>query len=428
LAAIPESLEADTGNGLEQDTVLGKARTLWKLGDWSSLLTVVPRNLNTHPDRAKLALLRAAAHQRLGDLDAASDDGQAALRWGCSRQLMARLMLGGLYDTLALAAAAQDDRARAAELFRSASLLLNGGRELDAADGARAVREMARSGLLPEASNLLGTQLDSVRQRSERTPELDARINVIESELELLQGALLLAQQRGQLHMLPPGDANTPPSQPIHTSYERARARSMSQLGQDMWILERTAYKRGGYFVEFGAADGVLLSNTHLLEHEFGWQGLCAEPNPKLFDKLRQNRQCTVSEACIAAESGLEVEFVFADAYGTMVDYANYDSHAAKRDAYRRSGEVGRVITVSLQDFLVRYGAPNVIDYLSIDTEGSEYDILRTFPFERWRINHITVEHNFTPRRADIRSLLAGRGYRCTECQWDDWYELTAPN
>ena len=48
-------------------------------------------------------------------------------------------------------------------------------------------------------------------------------------------------------------------------------------------MLERSAHKRHGFFVEFGATDGVRLSNTYLLETGFGWTGICAEPNPKMY-------------------------------------------------------------------------------------------------------------------------------------------------
>jgi hypothetical protein len=85
------------------------------------------------------------------------------------------------------------------------------------------------------------------------------------------------------------------------------------------------------------------------------------------------------------------------------------------------------VTTVSLDEFLRKHNAPRTIDYLSIDTEGSEYEILKSFPFDQWEIRLITVEHNFTPIRASIRELLTAKGYVCREAQWDDWYELTPP-
>ena len=78
--------------------------------------------------------------------------------------------------------------------------------------------------------------------------------------------------------------------------------------------------------------------------------------------------------------------------------------------------------TISLNDFLIQQKAPTVIDYLSIDTEGSEFEILSAFPFESWDVRLLTVEHNFTPLREEIRTLLSSKGYQCVEREWDDWF------
>jgi len=82
-------------------------------------------------------------------------------------------------------------------------------------------------------------------------------------------------------------------------------------------------------------------------------------------------------------------------------------------------------VTESLDDLLNRLKAPREIDYLSVDTEGSEYEILLTFPFDRWNVRLLTVEHNFSDTRTKLRFLLESHGYKCTEAQWDDWYERT---
>jgi len=93
-----------------------------------------------------------------------------------------------------------------------------------------------------------------------------------------------------------------------------------------------------------------------------------------------------------------------------------------RREAFRSEGKVLELTSVSLDAFLTQHGAPRDIDYLSIDTEGSEYDILSHFPWDKWNIRLITVEHNFTPDRDRIRQLLTGQGYDVIEKQWDDWY------
>ena len=60
---------------------------------------------------------------------------------------------------------------------------------------------------------------------------------------------------------------------------------------------------------------------------------------------------------------------------------------------------------------LTKYNAPKEIDYLSIDTEGSEFEILNNFDFDRHQIKVITCEHNFTPMRSKIFDLLIRNGY-----------------
>jgi hypothetical protein len=73
-------------------------------------------------------------------------------------------------------------------------------------------------------------------------------------------------------------------------------------------------------------------------------------------------------------------------------------------------------------DLLEQQGAPQLIDYLSIDTEGSELAILEGIDWNRYQFRSISVEHNFTEQRLDIQKLLEAQGYERREAQWDDWY------
>jgi FkbM family methyltransferase len=166
----------------------------------------------------------------------------------------------------------------------------------------------------------------------------------------------------------------------------------------------------------------VLLSNSWLLEKHFGWQGICAEPNPKLFERLQQNRSCSLSPACVYRSSGERMRFVLADAYGGLEHLGQDDQHADKRNAYTAVGDLIEVITTSLMDLLDQQEAPAVIDYLSIDTEGSELAILEGIDWGRYQFRCITVEHNFTEQRQGIQKLLEAQGYQRQEAQWDDWY------
>jgi|694.fasta_scaffold44953_4 FkbM family methyltransferase len=238
-------------------------------------------------------------------------------------------------------------------------------------------------------------------------------LEIIHTETELLSHELSIALSNRSLEPLTLSKSE---------ETQRWQSLSRSQLGQDLWVLEQLGWKRGGFFVEFGATDGVLLSNSWLLEKHFGWKGICAEPNPKLFKRLQMNRSCVLSPACVYRTSGESMSFVLADAFGGIEDLGLNDEHTNRRVAYASAGHIIQVTTTSLLDLLEQNEAPPIIDYLSIDTEGSELAILEGFDWSAYHIRCITVEHNFTNQRQLIRNLLESQGYTAREAQWDDYY------
>jgi FkbM family methyltransferase len=416
------------------ENLLERARTQWQFGDWANLAALRREDVEGHPDKAKLAMLAAAGHQQMGNMPSAKVWGGLARSWGGDRKLLARLLVGGVYNTLGKAASASGQEARALGHFRQAVKGAGGDETLLVQ--ARSVREVARLGLLEDAAQRIKSQLVGLKDiASARSLSMaDPRLSVVTTQIELIQHEIQLVhkraveQQPAQPHgfqALPDGDP-PPSSQACLVDVTALRAQSSSQLGQDLWVLERTGYKRGGYFVEFGATDGVRLSNTYLLETAFGWQGICAEPNPGMFDKLRSNRRCHVTQACIGAMTGETVDFVFADEYGGLVRDMGADMHAEKRSAFAAMPEFrAELETVSLHDLLVELKAPRDIDYISIDTEGSELSILQAFPFDAWTVRCWTVEHNHVKAsREAIHALLSTHGYERVEANFDDWYFL----
>ena len=194
-----------------------------------------------------------------------------------------------------------------------------------------------------------------------------------------------------------------------------------SQAGQDLFALSQLGPKRDGYFVEFGATQGVNLSNSYFFETHLGWNGIVAEPARMWHRELRRNRKCHVETRCVWSASGATLRFSEAAELSTVSDYADSDFHAADR----RGTESYEVRTISLNDLLEEYQAPRIIDYLSIDTEGSEFEILNAFDFGKRRFAVITCEHNHAPHREKIYQLLTGKGYRRIMeevSKADDWY------
>lgn len=199
-----------------------------------------------------------------------------------------------------------------------------------------------------------------------------------------------------------------------------------SQNYQDVWALFESGFKRDGFFVDFGATDGLDGSNTYLLEKKYGWKGILAEPNSSWSEKLHANRDCFISDLCVYATSGDTVEFLMTEdpTLSTVKGFEKLDEWVDER---AKSKSV-HVQTISLYDLLQKYDAPTDIDYLSIDTEGTEFGILNAFfntNQNRYNIKTITVEHNFTPMRNKLSQLLRDNGYihKFPELsRWDDFY------
>lgn len=203
-------------------------------------------------------------------------------------------------------------------------------------------------------------------------------------------------------------------------------SRSHAQFLQDLWVAYELKSRRNGFFVEFGGADGIKFSNSYYLETELGWRGIVAEPARIWHPAIRYNRSCYVDDRCVWIESGQTLTFnqPAIAAHSTIDRYSASDALAHTRV----DGERYAVQTVSLNDLLSHWDAPRRIDYLSIDTEGSELDILQRLDFERYEVRLITVEHNHSDKRQPLFDFLTSKGYRRkfeTLSNVDDWYVKT---
>jgi FkbM family methyltransferase len=161
--------------------------------------------------------------------------------------------------------------------------------------------------------------------------------------------------------------------------------------------------RRDGYFVDIGAHDGVTFSNSKFFE-ELGWSGVCVEPNPSVFKKLKENR--TSSTKCVmkaVSKEKKEDNFTFIEKINDENDNLNMlggltdrftpngitSINKIEKDPLYRTTQI-KVNTDIFSNIITN----REIDYLSIDTEGNELDILQTIDFNDYRIKMITVENN----------------------------------
>jgi FkbM family methyltransferase len=182
---------------------------------------------------------------------------------------------------------------------------------------------------------------------------------------------------------------------------------SYSQFNQDINVLNFYNKKRNGFFLDIGAYNGVDMSNTYLFEKQYDWKGVCFEPLVDMFKKLAEARTAICCNKALYTESNKKVKFSCCDLLSGITD--NIDKYNWVKDS-----ESYEVDTIRLDDFMIENEniIPKFIEYMSLDTEGTEFDILKTIDFNKYRIGYITVEHNFVePKRQNMRNFLLSKGY-----------------
>ena len=188
-----------------------------------------------------------------------------------------------------------------------------------------------------------------------------------------------------------------------------------SQYGQDRYLHETFFRDRtAGTFVEFGALDGLLDSNTLFFEQHLGWSGILIEPNPDAFRLLQANRpHCRLENIAISNENATRsFTKIEGGLYGWSGLQSDIEPEHQARIEQRIAPESVKTIEVEVHDLAWladKHGLTHV-DLMSIDTEGSEEKIMRAFPWDRLQVAVFCIENNFN--NYDIDDLMAAHGYR----------------
>ena len=188
-----------------------------------------------------------------------------------------------------------------------------------------------------------------------------------------------------------------------------------SQYGQDKFV-DQVVFReeRNGVFLDVGAYDGITASNSYFLERTRGWTGMCIEPLPEQFAKLRRTRQAICINGCAGLEDGW-VDFLplrdgnemLSGRMGTF-DAAQLERIKAATGGVPAARDVVRVRSYALPGLLRAHGLTRV-DFLSLDTEGGELDLLKSLDLQALGVRAITIENNFGA--PDIERYLTPRGY-----------------
>lgn len=181
------------------------------------------------------------------------------------------------------------------------------------------------------------------------------------------------------------------------------------------YVLQLLGDVQSGVFVDVGAHDGVKSSNSGYFELDLGWSGICIEPHPVPFALLKSNRTSHLYNNCVH-DSGMEIDFLVVDGYPEMLSCVLSvcsEEHMARIDReiaqHGGSKRIERISSVRLDDLLDKHGF-NSVDYLSIDTEGCELNVLQSLDLSKYSIRCISAENNDN-RNTEVSDYLQQRGY-----------------
>ena len=194
------------------------------------------------------------------------------------------------------------------------------------------------------------------------------------------------------------------------------KSQTFSQLLQDLFASFIINKNFDNTFFEFGATDGKRLSNTYTLENELQWTGTLAEPDVQWLDSLKKNRpKANIITKCVWKKSGEKMNFFSSNIgeYSTLDNfrYSEKDSLPENTYARNKNGKNFEVETISLNEVIKNEFNDVSPSYISVDTEGSEFEILNAFNFSKYHPVVFTVEHNFTELQNKIDKLMFQNGY-----------------
>eukprot|EP01006_Ploeotia_vitrea_P017509 TRINITY_DN48675_c0_g1_i1.p1 TRINITY_DN48675_c0_g1~~TRINITY_DN48675_c0_g1_i1.p1 ORF type:complete len:310 (-),score=10.40 TRINITY_DN48675_c0_g1_i1:246-1175(-) len=196
-----------------------------------------------------------------------------------------------------------------------------------------------------------------------------------------------------------------------------------SQCGQEIWALSVLGWKKNGFFVDMAANEPQWISNTYLLEQTMGWHGILIEPNPTLVARLKAQR---------SKRSKVLPYGVSSTAGAVKLSHAAGKPYEAVIDSTCHHNTCFDVRTKTFASMLEEGGAPSVIDFLSLDVEGYEWEAMKDFPWNKYTFLTLVIER---PNH-QLKTALAEHGYvhnaKPTSCHGDHWYvhksvEFTTP-
>ncbi len=153
-----------------------------------------------------------------------------------------------------------------------------------------------------------------------------------------------------------------------------------------------------GFFVEAGALDGLFMSNTKILE-DLGWNGLLVEPSGRAVEQCRKNRKVPVEYCALVSKDFnnefIDGDFVF-DGDSGLGALSSINRHAYQVHSMGKINGISTLVPAHTLDYLFKKHGIKKVDFLSLDVEGYELEVLKGIDFNEVDISFILLEVNFT--------------------------------
>ncbi len=168
--------------------------------------------------------------------------------------------------------------------------------------------------------------------------------------------------------------------------------------------LKKYLNYENGFFIELGANDGIRQSNTFYFEKNLNWNGVLIEPIKSKYlkcKKFRSSKNYFYNNACVGFNfKNKKIKMIYSDLMSSIDDVTIYNKidpkkHTLEGKKYLHSKDAIEEIwvnTKTLNDILDEVSSPKLIDFLSLDVEGSELEVLNGINFSIYNFKFILVE------------------------------------
>jgi len=180
--------------------------------------------------------------------------------------------------------------------------------------------------------------------------------------------------------------------------------------------MDEDVYKRvigdkcNGVFLDIGANDGVTYSNSFFFEESLQWRGICVEPNPLTFEKLKKNRPDCINYNIGAGEKPETLTFIKGGEDGMLSGFKKSNIHIGRMEQEYKNGvapkpEEIEVKVITIKEILNSNNI-NYVDFMNLDCEGHELDVVKGMDFQNHFVKYILSEN------PDVGHFLISKGYK----------------